>query len=181
MKNEFASRIKKAANILPITKKSSDQGSNSQKRMVADVRQASETLKNRLESLSLCDPTGNIDEEDLGKYRMIIKVLAEQMDTAPASALDTRGMDQKMMDLADRLERTVRKGRENTARYIVQALLYGIGKGHEPLLAGEETNSGKILACRQERLDKYMMLVEIAESIDDRKHTIEKMAQKVKE
>ena len=180
MKNEFAVKVRQLKDWLPGVKKAPEYSQNAQKRKVADVRQASEELKNRLDSLSFRDPTGKIEKTDLDRYAMIVKVLAGQMDTAPASALDTRSMDRKMIDLADRLERAVRKGRSNTARYIVQALLYGIGKGHEPLLSGEEKNSEKILAGREERLDKYIMLVEIAESIDDREHSVEKMTEAIK-
>ena len=68
MKNEFAVKVRQLKDWLPGVKKAPEYSQNAQKRKVADVRQASEELKNRLDSLSFRDPTGKIEKTDLDRY-----------------------------------------------------------------------------------------------------------------
>ena len=63
-------------------------------------------------------------------------------------------MDREMLGLADYLNSAIHSGKAATVKYIVQALMYGVGKGHKALLVDEVPKTKEILVEREKRLEK---------------------------
>ena len=142
------------------------------KQMAANVRETSEKLKNKLLSISFSQVGEGISKEQLQDVQKRIQVLTQMLDRAPTSVLDTRAMDKKTYHCADRLAGAVRDGNSKTVDHIMKALAYGIYRGHAPLTAG--TDSKAELSKREERLEKYLKIVESCEKIDGLQNDIRK-------
>ena len=83
-------------------------------------------------------------------------------------------MDREMLGLADYLNSAIHSGKAATVKYIVQALMYGVGKGHKALLVDEVPKTKEILIEREKRLEKYKTIVGLSQQIDDLQQSIEK-------
>ncbi len=144
-----------------------------EKRQAAAVREASESLSNAMQALILADGTGRIPKEAIEEYKMIIRGLVNRLNRASASLLDTRSMDKSMVYLTQHLDMAVKDGRQDTADRIVKALIYGVGKGHEPIPSGDWERAEEIMEERTKRLGQYRTIVEYSEKVDERQRSIE--------
>lgn len=144
-----------------------------EKRQVASIREASENLTNAMQSLILSDGTGRIPKETIDEYKMIIRGLVNRLDRAPVSILDTRSMDKSMVYLTQHLDMAVKDGRQDTADRIIKALIYGVGKGHEPVPSGDWERVDDIMEERAKRLGQYRTIVDYSEKVDERQRSIE--------
>ena len=79
------------------------------------------------------------------KYKMVLQNLADRLDRAPVSLLDTRKMDEQMIWLVEHLEEAFKNGSPDTAQRIQTALIYGVGKGHEQIPSSDEKKIPDIL------------------------------------
>ncbi len=149
--------------------------SSEEKKQAADVREAGERLKNTMLSLQLKDQTGKIPEEKMEEYKRILRGLIAKLDQAQVSLADTRSMDKKMLYFAQHLDDIVKNGCNDTAERIIKGLLlYGIGKGHEPIPSSDHDQIEKIMEEREKRLDQYKTIVEYSMKIDEREQSIER-------
>lgn len=153
--------------------KGRDKESPSEKKQAAAVREKTENLMNVLRSLSLTDATGKIPKEAMESYKSQVTAMAERLDRASASVLDTRRLDREMAALAQRLDAAVKDGCQETAERIIKALLYGVGKGHAPVSGEDSERVEEILEERENRLRQYKTVVEFSERVDERQRSIE--------
>ncbi|HIS46829.1 MAG TPA: hypothetical protein IAB46_04550 [Candidatus Scybalocola faecigallinarum] len=144
-----------------------------EKAQAAGVRAKSENLLAVMKKVNLFDPTGRIPKEDVQRYKVILDNLSDRLDKASVSVLDTQRMDEQMVWLTEHLEIAVREGRGDTAERIIKALMYGVGRGHEPIPASDASKAPQIIREREDRLNKYITTVEFSEKIDERTHSIE--------
>lgn len=153
-----------------------------QKRLAADIRKESQNLKNCLEQIVFCDSGNKIKPEVIREQQLQVMHLIRILDNAMTTCvLDTREMDMKMVKLTDRLQEAYRQGNEDTAKYIVMALCYGVGKGHKRLLKGEEERVDDILKERNRRMDSYIMICDQAYEMNEETLSIDKNTKKLKE
>lgn len=151
-----------------------------EKKKAAQIREASENLRNKLAAVRFVDPTQKISQEDLTTYQHMINIVMYNLDSAGATLLDTRRMDKEMLGLADYLNSAIHSGKAATVKYIVQALMYGVGKGHKALLVDEVPKTNEILKEREKRLEKYKTIVSLSQQIDDLQQSIEKQEDQTK-
>lgn len=144
-----------------------------EKRQAAAIREASENLSGVLSSLAVCDMTGTIAAEAIEEYKRIIRGLIIRLDRASVTLMDTRGLDKTMVYLAQHLEMAVKDGRQETADRIIKGLVYGVGKGHEPIPSSDKERTEEILEERERRLGQYKTIAEYSEKIDERQRSIE--------
>lgn len=144
-----------------------------EKKQVAAVREASESLSNAMQALVLSDGTGRIPKEAIGEYERVIRGLVNRLERAPASVLDTRNIDKSMVYLTQHLDMAVKNGRKDTADRIIKALIYGVGKGHEPVPSGDWDRVEEIMEGRTKRLGQYRTIVEYSEKVDERQCSLE--------
>lgn len=153
-----------------------------QKKIAADIRKESQNLKNCLEQITFRDPNNKIKPEVIREQQLQIMHLIRILDNAMTTCvLDTREMDKKMTKLTDRLQEAYRQGNEDTAKYIVMTLCYGVGKGHKRLLKDEEERIDEVLAERNRRMDSYIMICQQAYEMDEETLSIDKNTKKLKE
>ena len=152
-----------------------------EKKKAAQIREASENLRNKLAAVRFVDPTGKISKEDLTTYQHMISIVMYNLESAGASLLDTRRMDREMLGLADYLNSAIHSGKAATVKYIVQALMYGVGKGHKALLVDEVPKTKEILIEREKRLEKYKTIVGLSQQIDDLQQSIDNQQKKAEE
>ena len=147
---------------------------------VADIRKSCENLKNRIMALRFKDNSGNIPPEKMRHYVEVCSALAYTLDQSQTYALDTRDLDQTMMELPKKLQEAISNGKEKTADRIITALLYGVGKGHKMPVTDDEAYLKKELEDRKTRLKQYCAIVELSVKIDESEQAIEKLAHKFK-
>ena len=144
-----------------------------EKAQAAGVRAKSENLLSVMKKVNLFDPTGRIPKEDVQRYKIVLDNLADRLDKASASVLDTQRMDEQMVWLTEHLEVAVKNGRSDTAERILKALMYGVGRGHEPIPPSDAAKAPQVIRERETRLGQYITTVEYSEKIDERTHSIE--------
>ena len=144
-----------------------------EKNQAASVRAKSESLLAAMKKVNLFDPTGRIPQEEVQRYKIVVDNLADRLDRASASVLDTQRMDEQMVWLTEHLEIAVKEGRKDTADRIMKALMYGIGRGHEPIPPSDAAKAPQMIRERENRLGQYITTVEYSEKIDECTHSIE--------
>ena len=144
-----------------------------QKSRAAEIRGKTENLLTAMKKINLYDPTGRISKDETEKYKMVLQNLADRLDRAPVSLLDTRKMDEQMIWLVEHLEEAFKNGSPDTAQRIQTALIYGVGKGHEQIPSSDEKKIPDILRDRENRLGQYITIVEYSQKIDERRRSIE--------
>lgn len=144
-----------------------------QKSRAAEIRGKTENLLTAMKKINLYDPTGRISRDETEKYKMVLQNLADRLDRAPVSLLDTRKMDEQMIWLVEHLEEAFKNGSPDTAQRIQTALIYGVGKGHEQIPSSDGKKIPDILRDRENRLGQYITIVEYSQKIDERRRSIE--------
>ena len=153
-----------------------------QKKLAADIRKESQNLKNCLEQITFRDPGNKIPTELLREQQLQVMHLVRILDNAMTTCvLDTREIDKKMVKLTDRLQEAYRQGNEETSKYIVMTLCYGVGKCHKPLLKDEEERIDEILKERNRRMDSYIMICKQAIEMDEEVQSIDKHTKKLRD
>lgn len=153
-----------------------------QKKLAAEIRGASERLKNAMLAISYktkvpTDPEKQpgITKEKLREYQEQLFLLCVKLDNARTTCtLNTIKMDDEMVKLCAHLQEAIIEGNAQTVHYIVKTLCYGIGKGHKPLLPSEEENVKEILQEREERLETYINVCKTSMEMDAKKLSIDK-------
>lgn len=178
MKMEFNNVAKKVKNALTGKEEETFMTPAEEKKQAALIREASESLKNTLISIRFLDPTGKISQEKMDEYKKTIRGLEFKLDHAQASLLDTRSIDKTLIHLAQHFGVAIKNGCEESADRILKALLYGIGKGHEPIPSSDMDRLDSIMKDRENRLGQYKTIVELSEKIDERQKGITLKADK---
>lgn len=153
-----------------------------QKKVSASIRGESENLKNAIQGLrfKVNQPVDSEEKETISRgqlreYQEQLTLLCIKLDNARSTCtLDTRKMDKKMVELCGYLQKAISEGNADTVHYMVKTLCYGIGKGHEPLLPGQEENVEKILKKRENRLDTYINICNQCIEIDAKNASVTK-------
>lgn len=173
MKMEFGNVAKKVKNAISGKTPEERLTPTEEKKQVAGVREAAENLKNSLTAIRFVDTTGKISAEQMEEYKKVFRGLIYKLDQSQTYALDTRTLDKKMLFLAEHMGIALKAGCKDTADRIVKGLLYGIGKGHEPVPDSDVERMEEIMEEREKRLGQYRTIVEYSERIDEREKSID--------
>ncbi len=152
---------------------------SSAKTLADYARRGAEDIKNDLGLLQFSNYNHRISEEKMDIYRKTVNLLSNQLEHAPAMAMDTREIDEKLRKMIPLFQQAISSGYEKTASDICKMLKDGIIEDRADIHTFDEVDKEWQLAQRAGKIDKQLVMLQYRLKEDELKDNIVQINSKI--